>query len=309
MDKKKSTGLLLSVLGVLSLVLITAGVTYAFFSYTKQGTTDNVLKTGTLTFLYTEKSAGIDIKDATPISDTLGKQTTGFDFVVTSDTTSTAEINYDVTARKMAGGNSIIAEDQVKVYLTADKAGTTLTNDPTANPVLFSDLQDYTKYEDAIAAVTLATGQTEKLIYTGKVDAGQAGYSNGFNLKMWIKGLEEGETGTSADYSPYEFVLKTASQDVTTPLNADTLITKGQLITSTAYYALDEATQANYERIAYVNTTDRTILTVSQVAAGATTDGMTAGEQFYQLNAQTFTVRVNVYANAAVVNNSGTTTE
>ena len=40
---KKSTGLLLSILGVISLVLITAGVTYAFFSYTKEGLTENVI--------------------------------------------------------------------------------------------------------------------------------------------------------------------------------------------------------------------------------------------------------------------------
>ena len=50
--KKKSTGLLLSILGVVSLVLITAGVTYAFFSYAKEGKTVNRITTGTIEFTY-----------------------------------------------------------------------------------------------------------------------------------------------------------------------------------------------------------------------------------------------------------------
>ena len=72
---KKSTGLLLSILGVLSLVLITAGVTYAFFSYTKEGETANTISTGTITFYYDEQEAegnGIKIENALPISDKEG---------------------------------------------------------------------------------------------------------------------------------------------------------------------------------------------------------------------------------------------
>ena len=53
MNKKKS--LILSLVGVLSLVLITAGVTYAFFNYAKEGTTENTITTGTITFIYEEE--------------------------------------------------------------------------------------------------------------------------------------------------------------------------------------------------------------------------------------------------------------
>lgn len=42
---KKKTGLLLSVLGILSILLITAGVIYAFFNYAKEGTTNVTLPT------------------------------------------------------------------------------------------------------------------------------------------------------------------------------------------------------------------------------------------------------------------------
>ena len=313
----KKTGILLSVLGILSIVLITAGVTYALFSYTKQGTTDNVLKTGTLTFLYTEGENGIDIQDATPTNDSVGMNNTPFTFVVSSDTTTTSEITYDITARKSA--SSTLGEDQVKVYLTATEA----TGNEATTPVLYDDLKDYSTLEGAVAKVTLGDNESEKLLYRNTVPTGQAGYTNTFNLRMWIKsGADE---NTVSDYSPYEFVLKTASEGKTEALKAEELIEGGSLITSTEYYKLaettttttDESTAATvttlgknaYERIAYVNNTDRTIYTVSQTASFekdtegnvVVPTGFSANEQFYLLNNRTFTVRVNVYANAAVV--------
>ena len=86
---KKSKQILFSIFGILSLLVITIGVTYAVFTYTKEGTTDNVVTSGTLKFLYTENNTngnGISITEAEPISDTKGKELVGdnnvFDFKV-----------------------------------------------------------------------------------------------------------------------------------------------------------------------------------------------------------------------------------
>ena len=54
MNKKRTTTIML--LLFLSIILITIGVTYAFFNYAKEGTTENTVKTGSITFLYTEVS-------------------------------------------------------------------------------------------------------------------------------------------------------------------------------------------------------------------------------------------------------------
>lgn len=294
---KKSTGLLLSILGVISLVLITAGVTYAFFSYAKQGTTENVIKTGTITFLYDElegEGNGIKITDAIPMTDAEGKVLADanqyFDFKVTSTVSGDATIPYEVTLRK--GADSTLGEDQIKVFLTATGSETKGVNsaDDSGTIKLFSELAQTT--------TNVPAGTVEKTIYKGTVPAKTTNYAENFKLRMWIKG----ENGVAADYSPYEFVLKTAATG-TDALKADDLITAGTLITSTAYYALDEATQANYERIAYVNKTNRTIYTVTQSqAAGFTAgDGFEANEQFYSINGQQFSATVNVYANATVV--------
>ena len=99
MRNEKNKKIILSVLGILSLVIITIGATYARFTYTRLGTTDNTITTGTLKFLYTENSkggTGISITEAFPITDTEGKNLTGdnkvFDFKVEGTNTGKDEI-------------------------------------------------------------------------------------------------------------------------------------------------------------------------------------------------------------------------
>jgi len=299
MNNKKSTGLLLSILGVISLVLITAGVTYAFFSYTKEGLTENTITTGTITFHYDEKEGegnGINITDALPMSDTEGKALSGdnnvFNFNITSTVTGNANIPYTITVRK--NNESTLAEDQIKIYLETEAAGTNYTVDETGVVALFSDLDEPTDIE-------LPENTVEKAIFEATVGA-NADYDEDFVLRMCI----DGEENAVSDYSPYEFVAKSAVTAANgAALNIDTLEAgTDQVLTSTEYYALDDAARANYERIAYVNYTDGTVYTVSQAAAEgfAAGEGFEAHEQFYPLNSQTFKVTVNVYANAVVVN-------
>ena len=218
--KKKSTGLLLSILGVISLVLITAGVTYAFFSYAKQGVTPNTISTGTITFRYDEDSTtGLTINDALPKSDSVGigenAATNGaFEFSVTSTTPSTAYINYIVTARM--DENSTLPQNQVKLYLTTTSTNTEgtggstdagwvangTTMGSTAGSILkFSELPDVNAnnsvYSSILAPSTNANGVVERVIYKGQVPASSRvngntddTYTRNFKLNMWLVGPE-----------------------------------------------------------------------------------------------------------------------
>ena len=365
-NKKKRTGLLLSVLGVLSLVLITAGVTYAFFNYAKEGQTPNTISTGTIEFAYTENAGignGIAIQNAMPTADATGKglDTTGdiFRFTVTSKTPSSARIPYTVTLNKTEG---ILGDNQVKVYLEAAAGANATTTDSyiinsatdhnyTVNNDTLTDGSATVKTFAQLTGYTLpgtnSPSTTEKIIYTGTVPANAtAGVTYSFVLRMWLS-----NTGNDmADYSPYEFMLKSAATQpqsgdtaADVKINADTAISAGNFITSTAYYELSATkvcsnntytTQsacegANetwasprdaYERIAFVNMTDRTVLTVSQAVAlghitnqvqnsetlpnytvSSTPQGYTSSEQFYRINGAEFTAKVNVYANGEKV--------
>ncbi|MBR6113101.1 MAG: hypothetical protein IKP79_01140, partial [Bacilli bacterium] len=82
-DKKKIS----IIAGVFLLVLLTIGVTYAFFSYIGNGSTENTISSDSITFLYEEidqQGAGISITNAVPIEDSVGKQGQAFNFRIIS---------------------------------------------------------------------------------------------------------------------------------------------------------------------------------------------------------------------------------
>jgi len=174
---KKNKNLILSLLAVLTVILITGGVTYAFFSYTGTGTTDNVLTTDTITFLYTEVDGvgnGIKIENAFPISDEKGKVLTKtneyFDFKVTSKTASTIAIPYEVTARKSKDSDNI--DEYIRVYLTKGETNEEVLLDN------YSELTQTQKVDE--------NKWTEKTIWTGKVPSNTPDYEETFRLRMWL---------------------------------------------------------------------------------------------------------------------------
>jgi len=174
---KKNKNLILSLLAVITVIIITGGVTYAFFSYTGTGTTDNVLTTDTITFLYTEVDGvgnGIKIENAFPISDEKGKVLTKtneyFDFKVTSKTASTISIPYEVTARKSKDSDDI--DEYIRVYLTKGETNEEVLLDN------YSELTQTQKVDE--------NKWTEKTIYTGKVPSNIPDYEESFRLRMWI---------------------------------------------------------------------------------------------------------------------------
>lgn len=62
MDKNKK--IIFSVIGLIILIALVIGVTYAAFSYSKAGSTLNTITTGTITMTYNEAKNGITIDNA-----------------------------------------------------------------------------------------------------------------------------------------------------------------------------------------------------------------------------------------------------
>ena len=177
MNKKKA--LILSIIGLIGLVIVTIGITYAVFTYTKLGTTDNTITSGTLKFLYTENTGvktGIKLTNALPISDTKGKVLDGdnnvFDFSIEATNTGTEAIPYEVTLRKK--DTSTLGEDYVKVYLT-DRTETQETS-----------LLEPSKYSELTQTSVNVGSNIEKTIYKSSVTGGEASYRKDFRLRMWI---------------------------------------------------------------------------------------------------------------------------
>ena len=176
--KNKKKQIIITLMAIISLIVITVGATYAFFNYAKEGTTDNTIKTGSITFLYTEVSGvgkGISLTEAYPVADSIGKVQVGegkvFDFKVTSNISMNSSIGYQVTARKKTG--STLANSAVKVYLTEVNG--------TEQELLLSkyseldqtDKVDSSKYD-------------ERILYEATVPANTKNYEKNFKLRMWV---------------------------------------------------------------------------------------------------------------------------
>ena len=176
--KNKKKQIIITLVAIISLIVITVGVTYAFFNYAKEGTTDNTIQTGSITFLYTEVSGvgkGISLTDAYPVADSIGKVQVGegkiFDFKVTSNISMNSSIGYQVTARKKTG--STLDDSAVKVYLTEVNG--------TEQELLLSKYSELSQTDKVDA-----NKYTEKVLYESRVPANTSSYEKNFRLRMWV---------------------------------------------------------------------------------------------------------------------------
>jgi len=176
--KNKKKQIIITLIAIISLIVITVGVTYAFFNYAKEGTTDNTIKTGSITFLYTEVSGvgkGISLTEAYPVADSIGKVQVGegkvFDFKVTSNISMDSSIGYQITARKKTG--STLANSAVKVYLTEVNG--------TEQELLLS------KYSELDQTDKVDSSKfDERILYEATVPANTSNYEKNFRLRMWV---------------------------------------------------------------------------------------------------------------------------
>ena len=176
--KNKKKQIIITLIAIISLIVITVGVTYAFFNYAKEGTTDNTIKTGSITFLYTEVSGvgkGISLTEAYPVADSIGKVQVGegkvFDFKVTSNISMNSSIGYQVTARKKTG--STLANSAVKVYLTEVNG--------TEQELLLSKYSELSQTDKVDSSKF-----DERILYEATVPANTANYEKNFRLRMWV---------------------------------------------------------------------------------------------------------------------------
>ena len=189
--KNKKKQIIITLIAIISLIVITVGVTYAFFNYAKEGTTDNTIQTGSITFLYTEVSGvgkGISLTDAYPVADSIGKVQVGegkvFDFKVTSTISMNSNIGYQVTARKKTG--STLANSAVKVYLTEVNGTEQELLLSKYSELSQTDKVDISKYD-------------ERILYEGTVPANTKNYEKNFRLRMWVSDDTDFSDGSMND--------------------------------------------------------------------------------------------------------------
>ena len=203
----------ITTISVLSLVLITVGVTLAFYSYTRTGTTENTVQSSGITFIYTEidgQGSGIGITDALPMSDVLGEAQTGdrnvFNYKIKSSNPTDKYINYTVTVRKKSTGTEL--DNYIK--LNVKEVGGSYNQ-----TAFYKDLELYNNLDN------------ERIIYQGEV-TNDPNYEKNFQLRMWLSDTLTLDENTN-DKSFSVTVNVHASGSVTSQSNSGNT-------TSTTYY-------------------------------------------------------------------------
>ncbi len=187
-NKHQANQVLLSVLAVAILVLAVVGVSFAFFQYSKQGSTTNTISTGSLVFKYEEGKAGITLTNAVPTADptdaSAGENDT-FDFTVTSTISGTMQIDYEISVKDVSTDPDTAGHVEERNYLDSKYVKMALYQGTNAST--FTEAAVKTDYYDKLGASTLNSGA--KTLYSSQftgADASGVKQTHYYRFKMWF---------------------------------------------------------------------------------------------------------------------------
>lgn len=174
MEDNNSKKILLTVLGVAILIVAVVGISFALFTSNDQITGENTIKSGTVTMSFSEKTNGITLSNALPMSEAdalqqLTKDGDYFDFdVVTKTSKEGTVIPYKVSIAKISGD---LNDNQIAINL--QKLGTDGNYTSVITNKKVSDYADGVIVDAADNAGTAA----------GKTDS--------YRLRIWIAGDQD----------------------------------------------------------------------------------------------------------------------
>jgi hypothetical protein len=174
MEDNNSKKILLTVLGVAILIVAVVGISFALFTSNDQITGENTIKSGTVTMSFSEKTNGITLSNALPMSEDDALQNLNnagdyFDFdVVTKTSKAGTVIPYKVSVAKVSGN---LNNDQIAINL--QKLGTD---------------SNYT----SIVSGKKVSELTDGVIVDATDNAGTvAGKTDSYRLRIWIAGDQD----------------------------------------------------------------------------------------------------------------------
>lgn len=202
MNENSSKQVLLSVIGIAVLVVAVVGVSFAFFTYSKGGTENNTLTTGSIFFDFTEGNR-INLTNQFPMADSAGEALTtdgngALEFTVKGYDSSKKGIAYTVYA---VPGDPVdtktrFKDSEIKLNLATTAA---LSNNYSTSKVVG------TAGSLTASGIVLATG---KITATSSATQQEDKYT----LRMWISDAvtigATGATYTEAQFADLYYSLK-----------------------------------------------------------------------------------------------------
>jgi len=163
MNKRKT--LLWSIVGVVAVILVTVGLTYAYWLVTRTQQGENVVSTACLDIALLNEEDDIDLSNQYPISDVEGKELKPFKFTVTNNCKTS--LDYQIALETISDAESTMAATSIKAVL----------NDNT--PKLLD------RYEDTNTTVSGAY-EAHVLELATLAPSGSEGSSKNYELRLWI---------------------------------------------------------------------------------------------------------------------------
>lgn len=193
----------LSIVGIAVLVIAVVGVSFAFFTYSKQGTTNNVITTGSIAFEFTEAENGLTLTNQFPQADADGQKNDKFTFSVTGKLpTSMSPINYTVYAipGDAMEGKTKLKNSEINFYVTKTAGtGTIAGGYDTATTTEYGAV-----VTDAIndGSDTAGTGLQ---IASGTIAASGVEVTDSYSMTMWVNDtVTISDTDTTKTYRASE---------------------------------------------------------------------------------------------------------
>lgn len=198
MNNNSNKKVILSVIGIAILIVGVLGVSFAYFSYVRTGSSNNLITTGDLSFAF-EDGDTINLTNHFPISTDAGIALTGTNNVCTfvvKGKSSGAPITYTVSAVEgdPLDGKTRFKDSEVFIHIESTSANEGITFTPTAG------------YDagNAIGALPLVLG-------SGSVSNPDE-VSRSFTVRMWVDSsvvtVGTGQTYESSDYANLYYSMK-----------------------------------------------------------------------------------------------------
>lgn len=191
MNGNSSKQVLLSVLGIAILVVAVVGVSFAFFSYTKTGTTINTITTGEI-YTYMNTGDTMMLTDAMPVEtdptsivDTTTNDVGALSFTITGKNQSDSDITYKVylvpglAANIPVGKTELLNDSDIGVLMkSTSTGGTPMTNISSATTVgaLITANGGTTLSDGALLGTGIIPKHTNNDI------------THSYTINMWVRG-------------------------------------------------------------------------------------------------------------------------
>lgn len=179
-----------SIFGIFAFIVVTVGSTYAFFNYSRTGTTTSTISTGDISFMFFDKKE-VSVVDAYPLADSIGANDTAnvYEFTVSGDSTG-SKLSFDYTVTLLSSNSKVIKPNATQAELeSGDYVRGYFTNDQIKVNLIKNDVNYILGGANTGVKLTDITGFNSGVINGNGVVTTQtvnSGDVDNYKLRIWI---------------------------------------------------------------------------------------------------------------------------